>query len=57
MPVVAVPGRLLMAAPSPQFRIIPETVPSASVDVKLTVIVTPVLAGFGVTVVMFTTGP
>jgi len=53
---VAEPVRLSTAVPSPQFTIIPEIVPSESVEVKPIVIVTPVLAGFGVTPVMVTTG-
>jgi hypothetical protein len=55
--LVAVPGRLSMAVPSPQFTVIPETVPSASVAVKVAVMIEPVLAGFGATPVMVTVGP
>ena len=46
-----------MAVPSPQFTVIPETVPSTSVEVKVAVMIEPVLAGFGVTPVMVTVGP
>ena len=46
-----------IAVPSPQFTVIPEMVPSTSVEVKVAVIVEPVLAGFGVTPVMVTVGP
>ena len=46
-----------MAVPSPQFTVIPETVPSTSVEVKVAVVIEPVLAGFGVTPVMVTVGP
>jgi len=54
--VVAVPGKLSIAVPSPQFTVTPETVPSVSVEVNLMVTVTPVLAGFGAMLVMVTTG-
>ena len=45
-----------MAVPSPQFTVIPETVPSTSPDVKVVLMVEPVLAGFGATPVMVTVG-
>ena len=53
---MAEPGKLSIAVPSPQFTAIPETVPSVSVEVKVMVIVTPVLAGFGAMLVIVTTG-
>jgi len=54
---VAVLGRLSRAVPSPQFTVIPETVPSTSPDVKVAEMIEPVLAGFGATPVMVTVGP
>jgi hypothetical protein len=45
-----------MAALSPQLTVSPETVPSGSAEVKVTVIVTPVTAGFGTRLVIVTIG-
>ncbi len=46
-----------MPVPSPQFTFIPKTVPSTSDEVKVAVMIEPVLDGFGATPVMVTVGP
>ena len=43
------PGKLDGVVPSPQLTLTEEVVPSGSVEVKLTVTVDPVKAGFGET--------
>jgi hypothetical protein len=48
---------LSTAVPSPQFTVIPKTVPSTSDEVKVAVMIEPVLDGFGETPVMVTVGP
>ena len=53
---VAEPARLSGVVLSPQLTIIEETVPSGSVAVKAAVTNCPVLAGFGETVEIVTTG-
>ena len=53
---VAVPGKLDGVVPSPQSTLTEEIVPSGSVEVKLTVTVAPVGAGFGVTLPIVTVG-
>jgi hypothetical protein len=53
---VAVPERLSDAEPSPQLTVIEETVPSGSVAEKVALIIWPILAGFGETFVIVTTG-
>jgi hypothetical protein len=53
---VAVPERMSSAEPSPQLTVIEETVPSGSVAVKVALTIWPILAGFGETFVIVTTG-
>ena len=53
---IAVPGRLSIAEPSPQFTAIEDTVPSASVAENDAVTRDPVLAGFGVMLLTVTVG-
>ncbi len=55
MSLVAEPARV-STVPSPQFTVIEETVPSESAAVKVTVTIWPVVAGFGVRVLMVTVG-
>lgn len=50
------PGRVSSVEPSPQFTLTKEIVPSGSVAVKFTLTVAPVLAGFGATPEIVTTG-
>ncbi len=50
------PVRLVGVVPSPQLTVMEETVPSGSVEVKLTVTVAPVRAGFGETLPTVTIG-
>jgi hypothetical protein len=52
----AVPGRLSIAEPSPQFTAIDDTVPSGSVAENDAVTRDPVLAGFGVMLLKVTVG-
>ena len=56
MSVVAVPARLSGAVPSRQSTLMVMTVPSGSAAEKVTVIVAPVWAGFGMTLVIVTVG-
>lgn len=53
---VVVPGRLSTGDPSPQFTLIDETVPSASLAEKVTVTFCPTRPGFGETPFTTTTG-
>ena len=50
------PARVSTAVPSPQLTDIEDIVPSGSVAEKVTVIVCPVLAGFGETLEIVTVG-
>jgi len=54
--LVALAASTSGAEPSPQSTLIVETVPSESVEVNVAVAICPVLAGFGETLIMVTTG-
>ena len=56
MSLVALAASASGAEPSPQSTLIVETVPSESVEVNVAVTICPVLAGFGETLIMVTTG-